>query len=343
MIIMPQVSSLAGKKVSLVACGSSSAALVGGGLQAWGPNRNGELGHGDVSKRTVPKVVKGAKGMNIYRLAMSVSHCLAVTEWRIKPWQGAGRGRAWAGFAADTEDGGDREMKGKGRGGKGQREPDGPHRVAKKERVGARSGGRRGRGSGADDFEPGSWEEGETLASFEVVDEDEHWARAAATLSAMGLEEECGWDMGLGEGETTTKVKKREKGKKASQGRAGAAHNSNRNSNKDGEQAEFDEDFASFLVCADSVELNETEWSSRAGRILKQLQAFIEKGRSNLSFPSTLSARHRREVHLLATALDLDHESVGAGPNRHIVVSRQGMASASSSSPLSPREGFWPG
>jgi alpha-tubulin suppressor-like RCC1 family protein len=97
-----RVSALQGKRVTLVSCGVSSAALCTAShthvdrpeaeqpqpgchsLFTFGANRSGELGHGDVSKRTVPRQVKAPGAAGIYAIAMGAEHCVAIWEWTPK-------------------------------------------------------------------------------------------------------------------------------------------------------------------------------------------------------------------------------------------------------------------
>ena len=62
-------------------------------LYTWGANKYGELGHGDMSKKTVPKRVKPLKGsaislsnsassMNLFAVCMGSAHAVALAEWR---------------------------------------------------------------------------------------------------------------------------------------------------------------------------------------------------------------------------------------------------------------------
>jgi hypothetical protein len=56
-------------------------------LYMWGANKSGELGHGDVAKRAVPRLVKSFKRendvrQNLFMLALGASHAVALVEWR---------------------------------------------------------------------------------------------------------------------------------------------------------------------------------------------------------------------------------------------------------------------
>ena len=62
-------------------------------LYTWGANKYAELGHGDMSKKTVPKRVKTLKGsaislsnsassMNLFAVCMGSAHAVALAEWR---------------------------------------------------------------------------------------------------------------------------------------------------------------------------------------------------------------------------------------------------------------------
>ncbi|EKX55306.1 hypothetical protein GUITHDRAFT_160426 [Guillardia theta CCMP2712] len=91
----PQViSTPLGKKILLLAAGGSSSGAISSSLQGtgveqynclytWGANRKGELGHGDLTKKTVPKVVKGvSRSASLFLLDLGNTHSVALAEWR---------------------------------------------------------------------------------------------------------------------------------------------------------------------------------------------------------------------------------------------------------------------
>ena len=68
-------------------------------LFTWGANKNGELGHGDVAKRAVPRLVKSLRPVaggagasspslascascHLYAVCLGSSHAVALLEWR---------------------------------------------------------------------------------------------------------------------------------------------------------------------------------------------------------------------------------------------------------------------
>lgn len=60
-----------------------------------------------------------------------------------------------------------------------------------------------------------------------------------------------------------------------------------------------------------------------AGLILRQVEAFVAGEADELSLDSSLSAFERRLVHIRADELNLDHDSVGSGSDRHIVLRKR--------------------
>ena len=66
-----------------VACGNdvSGCVVKGGGLYTWGVNRRAELGHGDLTKRTVGRMVKALRGVYLQQLSFGGEHTVGLSVW----------------------------------------------------------------------------------------------------------------------------------------------------------------------------------------------------------------------------------------------------------------------